>query len=239
MSSSSWAQIAANKGTNTDRTHTSKISARINLPASESKSGSETTGVDHKPKNVISPDDTYMTHRGSTDRSPLIVSLRLDEQILGKLTTIRKANFPPKQNNLEAHLTLLHALPATCRSAMHEFLSDLAHKQSRFDLRLGQLRVKPKIVLLPVRSKVLDQLVYDIQDAFWSELSDQDRQDFRGGHITLCNKLTEEEVAERAVGIEKAIGDISVSKSQAIGIDMWIYRGNKPWQPVSSYEFQT
>lgn len=178
-----------------------------------------------------------MRHRDETDHgNPLVVSLRFSEPAFHHLTKIRKENFPDKHNNLDAHLTILHALPSLQRDRAHAFLSDLSARTRNFNLSLGALRARPKIVLLPVRSKILDELVYAMQDHFWDTLSDQDRQDFHG-HITLCNKQTPEETAKRQASIEDAVKNRNSWNCKAIGIDLWEYRGSRPWKLISKHDF--
>lgn len=179
----------------------------------------------------------HMTNRGRDHHSPLIVSLCLSNEAAEALTSIRKANFPASQNNLDAHLTLLHALPASVQSEMQAHLSEVSTTQAIFNLSLGKLQVRPRIIMLPARSRFLDNLVFDMQDKFWSMLSDQDRQTFRGGHITLCNKQTEDEISKRRGAIDEAVQSRANWHCQAIGLDLWIYRGNRPWEHVRHYSF--
>lgn len=240
MSTTSWAQIAATKNEKSPVIRNAIHAQSTSIPADpvfvkQNEHSTKPTSQTHSKWQGAA--NTYMSHRGQSDRSPLIISLRLDTKLMDQLTAIRKDNFPPRQNNLDAHLTILHALPASSRKKMDEFLGTLTKDCRPFQLRPGRLQVKPQIVLLPLRSKLLDDLVYQIQDVCWADLSDQDRQDFRGGHITLCNKLSEEETANRATSIDESLKHIDLSKCRAIGLDMWRYRGNKPWQPLSNYDF--
>lgn len=187
---------------------------------------------------VKNPQSEHMKNRGDTDhRNPLIVSLRFNDQSFEKMTDIRKANFPERHNNLDAHLTILHSLPRKLQTESDALLKRICSETAPFNLSLGALRVRPKIIMLPVRSKRLDELVYDIQEEFWHDLSDQDRQDFRG-HVTLCNKHSEEETARRQAQIEEAVKSRNSWNCRAVGLDLWEYRGNKPWSLISAHTFK-
>lgn len=221
-----------NQTSQVNTAHATATSQQANNPkVDEQLKGSSTKATDEHTK--------QMRHRQEADHgNPLIVSLRFSEPAFQCLTKIRKHNFPEKQNNLDAHLTILHALPSLQREGAHALLSDLSGRTHRFNLSLGALRARPKIVLLPVRSKILDELVYAIQDHFWDTLSDQDRQDFHG-HITLCNKQTPEETARRQPAIEEAVKERNSWNCKAIGLDLWEYRGSRPWKLISKHDFIT
>lgn len=230
MVGNSWAQIAAQGS----QSSTSFVHAK---PAATQKVVPETDT--HKMFSTHARlENSPMTHRGQDHKSPLIVSLRFNRKILEQLTEIRQQHFPDDNNNLDAHLTILHALPAECREDMQHYLQALADKKTAFRLSLAKVQVKPRIVLLPVRGPELNETVHQIQQQFWDMLSDQDRGTFRQGHITLCNKRSEEEVAARGPEIEAKLHGCERWHCMALGLDLWVYQGRKPWKHVSYYPFK-
>lgn len=240
MSKHSWAHVAASgirsPSLSASRFPERRLSTTIRPP--DTTNLHEIEGSEHShPTKSASADDT-MVHRGRKQKNPLIVSLRLNQTVTDKLTTIRRENFPSYNNNLDAHLTILHALPAEARTEMQSYLQSLTQGRKSYNLAFGHVQAKPRIVLLPVRSKALNDAVYSIQERFWDLLSDQDRKPFHQGHITLCNKRPEEEVAERGSKIQSQLEGCEAWRSVAEGFDLWVYQGNEPWKHISYHPFE-
>lgn len=231
MSGNSWASIAATG------IQTKPVKQQVVHPSTARPVPANADNVKAFSSHA-NPDAERMAHRGKVQRDPLVLSLRLNRRVLDELTTIRQQNFPPEHNNLEAHLTILHALPAEAREDMQLYLQKMSQTQSAIKLSLGKVQVKTRIVLLPVRAHDLNDAVHRIQKQFWNMLSDQDRSPFRQGHITLCNKRSEEEIAERGAEIESRLSECDKWHCTGLGLDLWIYQGNRPWKHISYHPFQ-
>ncbi|WP_432561206.1 2'-5' RNA ligase family protein [Kineococcus sp. SYSU DK003] len=117
--------------------------------------------------------------------NPLIVSAAFDEQSQQSLDALRRRFFPPERNQLPAHLTLFHALPA---DAPGEVLAAVRAACARPAPAAGVTGVRSlgRGAALVVDSPGLGQARAAIAGAFAGRLTRQDAQGFRP-HVTVQN----------------------------------------------------
>lgn len=243
MESRSWAAVAgagSRSASNVPTASEAQISPVAPMSAGDTTKKQDadhsraTKTQDHADNSNASTIDFMRRHHQHREQhQPLIVSLRFDDRTFELLTHVRKQYFP-HNNNLDAHLTILHNLPFSELHSSASFLENLCRKTSPFHVSFGKLIHRSKIILLPVESRRLNDVAYAIQDRFWQELSDQDRQNFKG-HITLCNKRSVEETSKLGPLVSDAVKHIA--SCQAVGIDIWGYRGQNPWQHEKFFAF--
>ena len=164
---------------------------------------------------------------------PLIVTLLLDEPSQRRFDALREAHFPPDRNQLAAHVTLFHALPAASEPQARADLAELARRPP-FPVAVTGLRSLGRGVAYVLESDELAALHRELAARRRADLTRQDSQPLRA-HVTVQNKVT----AERARALLAALqADFVPYDVQAEGLGLWRYLGG-PWEPVGAERFRS
>jgi len=161
---------------------------------------------------------------------PLILTLKLDEESQAFFNALRKLNFPPERNFMDAHLMLFHQLPD--EPGIYDHLAGL--QLQTFNIQVTGLMNLGAGVAYRVDSPQLRSLHKLLSVQFREVLILQDRQGFRP-HITIMNKRTPEAAREL---LKKMESDFRPFTAKAIGLDLWTYLGG-PWRHEQTYFFLT
>ena len=160
-----------------------------------------------------------------------ILTLRLDPTSQRRFDDLRTRHFPPERNQIPAHLTMFHALPA--QPWVTEDLARAAATHTSFPVHVTGLRSLGKGVAYRLASPELQALHAELSETFAQELIPQDRQRFMP-HVVVQNKTTPD--AARTL-LAKLSRDFVPWVVRAEGLDLWHYLGG-PWQHAASFAFQ-
>lgn len=166
------------------------------------------------------------------DARPLILTLKLDADMHGRLDGLRRAHFPPELNRLSAHLTLFHHVPGERRAAVVDDLADLA-RRAPLRLRVSGLRLLGRGVAYDVDSAGLVEVRRELARRWAPWLTPQDRQGFRA-HVTIQNKAAP--AAARELRDDLAAG-FSPWEGTGEALQLWRYLGG-PWEAEAEVPFR-
>ena len=162
--------------------------------------------------------------------APLILTLSLDPASFARLDALRREHFPPERNQLDAHLTLFHALPGETLEEIRANLAVLAGGTPPMPLRFTGLRSLGRGTAVVVESPPLLALRAMLVSAWHSRLTPQDRQGFRP-HVTIQNFVAPD--AARALVAQ----GLDSFEGTGTGMALWHYRGG-PWEAVEEFAFK-
>jgi 2'-5' RNA ligase len=164
--------------------------------------------------------------------SPLILSLKLDDQTFAVVDALRAQHFPPERNFLPAHVTLFHALPGEHEAAVHQTLQAIVADTPHLKLELPRVRLLGKGVALDLECPPLIRLRRRLA-AYWTGwLGKQDRQPYHP-HITIQNKVMPNEAQQL---YHQLAATWQPLEGNATGLLLWRYIGG-PWEFVDEYVF--
>ena len=164
--------------------------------------------------------------------APIIVTALFGDGDNGWLQELRRAHFPPERNEVPAHLTLFHQLPATIEAELGRRLSAYAAGPAPGANITGIMNLGGGTALR-VESAELEDIRYDLALAFQGMLTPQDSAPWRP-HVTIQNKVDPRE-ARRLQAQMRATFE---PRPLAIrGLASWRYLGG-PWEKVRSYTFR-
>lgn len=129
-----------------------------------------------------------MTGGQETGR-PLIVTAELPPDLHAFADRLRSKHFPKERNFLKAHVTLFHALPASCEAEARECLARLARTTPPIAAHLSGVMSLGRGTALQIESRAMLGLRDEIADRFHGMLTAQDQYRPRL-HITVQNKVT-------------------------------------------------
>ncbi len=161
---------------------------------------------------------------------PLVVSLEIDDAAQARFDAERAALFPPGRTVLGAHVTLLHAVPASIGRDVCAGLAEAAAAHRPFELRVTGLLPLGRGVAYQLESSELLALHRGLQSRWWDRLSAQDRQGFRP-HVTVQNKASAD-VARRTLAELRE--RFSPFASTAHALLLWRYDGG-PWTRLARF----
>jgi 2'-5' RNA ligase len=198
-----------------------------------------------EPAVLKSPEESFQkhksTHRSDEGKAPCILSVRLEKRIYDVLTDLRKQHFPAEASQLNAHVTLFHAIPPSSKAALVQALTDDHLPNQPLSLSVSDLRMNKRgdIILLSLHCPALKKLVTALQKSLGDVLSTQDAQPFRDAHVTLCNKRSAEDTQARFPAIQHALQDAGIvpgTSVNASALDLWAYRGRAPWKHLQAFD---
>ena len=164
--------------------------------------------------------------------SNLILTLAMDEASRSYFETLRRQHFPPKRNQVPAHLSLFNQLPGEQLGSLETELAAACSERASFDLRAEKLRMLGHGVAFILRSPELKALRGRLAESWEPWLGPQDRQGFQP-HVTVQNKVAPERA--KALHVELAAG-FEPFAVRAEGLLLWRYLGG-PWELVNEYGF--
>jgi 2'-5' RNA ligase len=162
---------------------------------------------------------------------PLVVTLVLDEDTTARFEAERAELFPAGRTKVGAHLTLFHAVPGERLDAVRDRVREQARRPA-FDLPVTEVMALGKGAAYRLDSPELVALHDALQQAWWDDLTRQDRQPLRP-HVTVQNKV-EPDVARATV--DRLRADFARFTATAEALAVWRYVGG-PWEPVEQYAF--
>lgn len=165
------------------------------------------------------------------EASPLILTLRLNEEAFLFFNTLRQKYFPPERNYLSAHLTLFHHLPAN-ESSIEEELILLAQKQALLSLAITEVVSIGRGVAYKIECPPLVQLHKQLQNKWQAWLTPQDKQKL-WPHVTVQNKVAPQTAKETLIQLKESFKPFTAT---GIAFDLWQYEGG-PWKFLRSFPF--
>jgi 2'-5' RNA ligase len=168
----------------------------------------------------------------STDTSPLILTLKMDQASFSRFEALRQAHFPRHRNFIPAHLTLFHHLPGYDPGAISADLAASLRTRTPVRLQATGVRFLGRGVAYAFDAQELTLLRNDLA-ARWAEfLTPQDRQPFRP-HVTVQNKADPDEARRLKQRLEAEFQPFDVIGE---GLLLWRYLGG-PWEPLGDFPF--
>lgn len=163
---------------------------------------------------------------------PLIVTAELGPSDLAWLNALRQRHFPPERNQLSAHLTMFHALPAFAEDELRRRLALLAELPPPGAMISGLMELG-RGVAYRIVSDELDAIRDELKQAMQGLLTAQDS----GGwvpHVTIQNKVD----PRVAKALKKSLEVTFTPRPIAIpGLGLHRYCGG-PWERVRTYAFR-
>ena len=164
---------------------------------------------------------------------PFIVTAEMPPSIHGWADGLRRAHYPPGRNQLEAHVTLFHALAPSQREALLNFLPRIAAEFAAPKAEITGLMDLGKGTALAVSSPGMTVIREMIADHFHGALTAQDNHPIRL-HITVQNKVTTQEA--RALQAQLRTENIA-REFRFSGLGLHLYRGG-PWEVMGRWSFR-
>ena len=158
-----------------------------------------------------------------------ILTLQLDPTSQAHFESLRQQYYPANLNQIAAHVSLFHQLPAFEEIA--PILESAAHRQA-FTVKVTGLRSLGRGVAYTLRSDELLSMHTELAQRFDDYLTRQDRQRFQP-HIVVQNKTTSEQARSLLSHLQQDFRPFEVS---ATGITLWNYLGG-PWELAGSFDF--
>jgi hypothetical protein len=162
----------------------------------------------------------------------LIVTATFGDGDNGWLQELRRAHFPPERNQVPAHLTLFHHLPPAMAPELDRRLAAYAAAPAPRAAITGVMDLGAGTALR-VESEELEDIRYDLAEAFRGMLTPQDLAPWRP-HITIQNKVDPKE----AKRLQQQLRATFQPRPLALkGLASWRYLGG-PWEPIRSHVFR-
>ena len=165
-------------------------------------------------------------------RGPLIVTAALGPDDFAWLDGERRRFFPPERNQLDAHLTMFHALPPSLEAEVRTFLKTQC-KRSRPAATIAGLINLGRGAAYRVSSPDLDSIREAIADHFHGSLTVQDAAGWRA-HVTVQNKMTSLEARDLFDQLTK---DFRPRSLAIHGLALHRYLGG-PWEMLGQWAFR-
>jgi len=162
----------------------------------------------------------------------LIVTAELGASDFAWLNGLRRKHFPPERNQLDAHLTMFHALPPYLEAEVRHRLAELARRPSP-QARVAGLMNLGGGVAYRVVSDDLDRVRGELGDAFHGSLTAQDGQGWRP-HVTVQNKAPPKVARALLAELER---DFSPRPLTIAGLALHRYLGG-PWERLATFTFR-
>ena len=174
-----------------------------------------------------------MSGAESSAPAPIIVTALLGREDFAWADSLRRAYFPPAQNQLRAHITLFHHLPPSVEGELCDLLRHQT-RQAQPRAHLASVVSLGSGVAFRIESPELQNIRAIIAEHFAALLIPQDRAGWRP-HITVQNKVK----ADAARALYRSLLDDFVPRPIAIaGLAAWWYRGG-PWESIGAWAFGT
>lgn len=164
--------------------------------------------------------------------APIIVSALFGADDFKWLDGLRRAHFPPARNQLAAHLTLFHHLPASTRPELDRRLAEVTCSPQPMAVAAGVLDLG-RGVAIRIESATLRAIRADLAETFASVLTPQDAAGWRP-HVTVQNKVQPAEARALRTLLERDFRSRSLSIT---GLAAWWYHGG-PWEPLCRHMFR-
>jgi len=164
---------------------------------------------------------------------PLIVTALLGAADQARFDRLRTAHFPPERNQLDAHLTMFHAIPPLLEEELRHRLAALAAEVAPVRATVSGLMNLGGGVAYRIVSDELDSIRSELADAFRGHLTQQDSHGWRP-HITVQNKVTSSVAIATLAALER---DFTPRPLAVTGLAYYHYEGG-PWRLGRRYAFR-
>ena len=163
---------------------------------------------------------------------PLIVTAELGASDFAWLNDLRRAHFPPKRNQLPAHLTMFHAIPPSAEAELRQLLKTIAQLSPPRAWVAGVMDLGGGAAFR-IASDELGSLRAEIADRLRGLLTAQDAVGW-SAHVTIQNKAPPRE----AKALIRALGNSFDNRPIKItGIGLHRYIGG-PWETLRTFSFR-
>lgn len=163
----------------------------------------------------------------------LLATLKMDGRSFHYFNSLRQAHFPPRRNQVPAHISLFHHLPGQQLDRIAADLAQVSRSEQPFTLCVTGLRSLGQGVAYRLQSENAVQLHSRLSCAWEEWLIPQDRQRF-APHITIQNKADPAQARSLHAELQAVFTPFEIA---AVGIDLWRYLGG-PWTLIQTFYFQ-
>ncbi|MDQ3077413.1 MAG: 2'-5' RNA ligase family protein [Pseudomonadota bacterium] len=165
--------------------------------------------------------------------APLIVTAEMGAADLAWLDGLRRRHFPPERNQLAAHLTIFHAVPALLESELRRRLAALAAELPPPRAAITGVMDLGGGVAFRIVSEELDAVRAELAEALRGSLTQQDSQGWRP-HVTIQNKVAPKVARALVAELERGF---STRPLAIAGLAFHYYEGG-PWRLGPRYAFR-
>lgn len=162
----------------------------------------------------------------------MIVTALFGDGDNGWIQELRRAHYPAERNQVPAHLTLFHHLPPSAQRELNQRLASYAVAAAPTARIVGIINLGAGTALR-VESEQLEDIRYDLAEAFAGLLTPQDRAPWRP-HITIQNKVEPREAKQLQHHLRTSFDPRPLVIK---GLASWRYLGG-PWEPIRSHVFR-
>jgi len=164
---------------------------------------------------------------------PLIITAGIAAEDFSWLDGLRRAHYPKERNRIEAHLTILHALPPSAEAELRSRLSRIV-RQPAPRASIDGLMDLGGGVALRVVSPDLDRIRDELSNDLFGLLGAGDRGGWRP-HVTIQNKVSPKTARALRQALESSFRARPLRIS---GLELNRYLGG-PWEQLAAYRFRT
>ena len=164
---------------------------------------------------------------------PLIVTALLGAADQARFDHLRKTHFPPERNQLDAHLTMFHAIPPMLEQELRQRLAAIVAEGAPVRATVSGLMNLGGGVAFRIVSDELDSIRTDLTAAFRGHLTQQDSHGWRP-HITVQNKVTSSIAVATLAALERSFVPYPLVVA---GLAYYHYEGG-PWRLGRHYSFR-
>ena len=164
---------------------------------------------------------------------PLIVTALLGAVDQARFDRLRTTYFPPQRNQLDAHLTMFHAIPPNLEQELRRRLGAMAADIAPVRATVSGLMNLGGGVAFRIVSDELDSIRAELADAFRGHLTQQDSHGWRP-HITVQNKVTSSSALATLAELERGFAPHLIAIA---GLAYHHYEGG-PWRLGRRYPFR-
>ncbi|MEO6360166.1 MAG: 2'-5' RNA ligase family protein [Sphingomicrobium sp.] len=164
--------------------------------------------------------------------SALIVTAQIAPADFAWLNDLRRRHFPPDRNQLDAHLTMFHALPPSSERELRSRLGALANSPPPYAAIAGLMNLGGGVAYRII-SDDLERIREQLAEGLHGLLSAQDSGGWRP-HVTIQNKVAPRAARELMHQLEMGFRSRPLAIS---GLGLHLYLGG-PWKQLAIYGFR-
>ena len=165
-------------------------------------------------------------------QTPIVVTAIFGDGDNGWLQELRRAHYPAERNQVPAHLTLFRQLAPSLEAELKQRLSIYTATRPPPAILAGVIDLGAGTAFR-VESEELEDIRYDLAEAFRGMLTPQDRAPWRP-HVTIQNKVEPREARRLQANLRATFRPRPLDIS---GLASWRYLGG-PWEPIRAHSFR-
>jgi hypothetical protein len=162
----------------------------------------------------------------------LIVTAEIAQRDFAWIEQLRRAHYPPERNQVQAHLTMFHALPPSAEAEVRTRLSSAAKARAPRASIEGWMDLGGGVAFRVV-SPDLDQIRAELSSDLHGLLSAQDSGGWRP-HVTIQNKVAPKIARALIASLQQGFSPRSLAIS-ALGLHRYLAG---PWERIAVYPFR-